>query len=91
MLEWMEPVCCFCGWVPPPYVHLAFTHMMNETRPSPFFTLFRFRVLCWTQTEEQKWGRPGNKAIHTVWTCTYMYDCTVCSCILWVTGSTCSK
>jgi len=29
---------------------------ISETRPSPFFTLFRFRVLYWTQTEEQKTG-----------------------------------
>ena len=29
---------------------------MDETRPSPFFALFRFRVLYWTQTDEQKTG-----------------------------------
>ena len=34
---------------------------MNETRPSPIM-LFHFRVLYWTQTEELKWGRPGNEA-----------------------------
>ena len=44
-------------------VHLAstlcppdVTHVMNETRSSPFFPLFRFRVLYWTQTKEQKTG-----------------------------------
>ena len=35
---------------------------MNETRPSPFFALFRFHVLYWMQTEELKRGRPGNEA-----------------------------
>ena len=39
-------MCCFCGWTPPPYVHLASTlhppdiiRVMNETRPSLFFGL----------------------------------------------------
>ena len=31
--------------------------VMDETRPSPFFALFRFRGLYWTQTEEQKTGK----------------------------------
>jgi len=30
------------------------THVINETRPSPFFAFFRFRVLYWTQTEEEQ-------------------------------------
>ena len=33
---------------------LVSTHVMDETRPSPFFALFRFRIL--TETEEQKMG-----------------------------------
>ena len=33
------------------------THVMDETRPSLFFTLFRFRVLYWMQTEKQKLGK----------------------------------
>ena len=44
-----DPVRCFCGWAPPPYVDLMstsrppdITHMMNETRPSPFFAVFHF-------------------------------------------------
>ena len=51
-----EPVRCFWGWVPPRYVHLMFIHVMDETRPPPFFALFRLSVLYWTQTEEQKTG-----------------------------------
>ena len=39
-----------------PATSIDVTHVMDETRSSPFFTLFRFRVLCWTQTEEQKMG-----------------------------------
>ena len=42
----------YTGWSPPPYVIIVstscppdVTHVMNETRPSPFFALFRFRVL----------------------------------------------
>ena len=60
---------CYTGWSPPPYIIIAstlrppdVTHVMDETRPSLFFALFHFRVLYWTQTEEQKRGRPGNKA-----------------------------
>ena len=34
----------------------ASTHVMDETRPSPFFALFHFRLLYWTQTDEQKTG-----------------------------------
>ena len=36
----------------------------NAPRPSPFFALFRFHVLYWPQTKEQKktkTGEPGNK------------------------------
>ena len=33
-----------------------------EAEERPVFALFRFRVLYWTQTEELKRGRPGNKA-----------------------------
>ena len=35
---------------------------MDETSFSPFFTLFCFCVIHWTQTKEQKQGRPGNEA-----------------------------
>ena len=59
----------YTSWSPPPYVIFAstsrppdVTHVINETRPSPFFALFRFRVLYWTQTKELKRGRPGNEA-----------------------------
>ena len=31
-------------------------HVIGVPRPSPFFMLFRFRVLYWMQTEEQKMG-----------------------------------
>ena len=34
-----DPVCCFCSWSPPPYVFSRppdVTHVMDETRPSPF-------------------------------------------------------
>jgi len=31
-------------------------HVTGVPRPSPFFALFRFRVLYWTKTEEQKTG-----------------------------------
>ena len=59
----------YTGWSPPPYVIFTsnsrppdVTHVMNETRPSPFFALFRFHVLYWMQTKEIKWGRSGNEA-----------------------------
>ena len=45
----------------PPYVHLAFTKRHSRdrcSRPSPFFALFRFRVL----SKNKKRGRPGNEA-----------------------------
>ena len=35
---------------------------MRVPRPSPFLPLFRFRVLYWAKTKEQKWGRTGNEA-----------------------------
>ena len=31
-------------------------HVIGVPRPSPFFVLFRFHVLYWTQTKEQKTG-----------------------------------
>ena len=45
-------------------------HMIGIPRPSPFFTAFPHPpyiihvtgILHWTQTEQQKWGRPGNEA-----------------------------
>ena len=43
------------------------THVINETRPSPFFALFRFRVLYWTQTEEQKNGGGLGTRLGIVW------------------------
>ena len=40
-----DPVCWFCDWTPPPYIHFASTsrpsdviQVINEPRPSPFFT-----------------------------------------------------
>ena len=57
---------CYTGCSREPYVIIVstshppdVTHMMNETKPSPLFTLFRFRVLY----EELKRGRPGNEPI----------------------------
>ena len=44
---------------PPP----TSTKCHSRDRCSPFFALFCFRVLYWAQTEEQKWGRPGNEAM----------------------------
>ena len=42
---------------PSPYIHPASTHVMNETRPSLFFAVFRFvYILYWTQTIKQKNG-----------------------------------
>ena len=43
--------------------HLTSTSC-NRCYPSLFFFLlfFRFHVLYWTRTEEQKWGRLGNEA-----------------------------
>ena len=76
-----------CGWSPPPYVnfvstsrpprvHLASTwhHAINETRPSPFFALFRFRVLYWTKTEAHKTGEAGDKANNYVYHCQLKSD-----------------
>ena len=37
-------------------------HVIGVPRPSPFFALFGFHVLYLMQTEEKKWGRPGNEA-----------------------------
>ena len=55
---------CYTSWSPPPYVIIVstsrppdVTHVMNETRPSPFFALFRFRVLHWNKARLQ--GSPG--------------------------------
>ena len=31
-------------------------HVIGVSGPSPFFVLFRFRVLYWAKTEEQKMG-----------------------------------
>ena len=38
-------------------------HMVSVLRPSLFTPLFRFHVLYWKQTEEQKRGRSRNEAI----------------------------
>ena len=63
------------GWSPPHYIIFVstsrppdVTHVMNETRPSPFFALFRFRVLYWTQTEEHKTGEAWERG-YTICTC----------------------
>ena len=58
----------FTSFTRPPDV----THVMDETRPSPFFALFRFRVLYWTQTEEQKTGEAwewGYQNVGSLWPC----------------------
>ena len=52
-------------WALPSSVHLAVTlrHSHDWSQALPiFFPLFRIRALYWTQTEEQKRGRPGNEA-----------------------------
>ena len=58
------PLPLMSFWRPPDV-----THRMDETRPSPFFAVFCFRALYWTQIKEQKNGgglgtrlpsRPGN-------------------------------
>ena len=41
---------------------LDIIYVLNETRPSPFFTMSFTFVLYWMQTKEQKWRRPGNEA-----------------------------
>ena len=59
----------YTGWSPPPYIIIAstsrppdVTHVMDETRPSPFFTLFRFRVLNANRRTKTR-EAPGNEAI----------------------------
>ena len=60
-----DPVCCFCGWSPSPLHHFrvplvsTWHHSCDEwDQAFPSFC-----ALSWTQTEEQKQGRPGNEAI----------------------------
>ena len=65
--------------VPSPYVIFASTsrppdvaHVMNETRPSPFFALFRFRVLgecsaLWGEREGVIWS------ICVAWAVKYLF------------------
>ena len=57
-LEWAVTPLPLTSLSRPPDV----IHVMNETSPSPFFALFRFHVLYWTQTEGLKRGRPENEA-----------------------------
>ena len=52
----------YTGWSPPPTSLRVtscppdVTHVMNETRPSPFFALFRFRVLYVNANRRAKTG-----------------------------------
>ena len=61
---------CFAVWAPPPYVHLAppdVIHVINETRPSPFFAVSStsvYYVEC--KATNKKWGRPGNEASNSL-------------------------
>ena len=42
------------------------THVMNETRPSPFLAVSRFVYYTECKPKNKKWGRPGNEAIRGV-------------------------
>ena len=44
-------------------------HVTSVPRPSPFFALFRLRVLC--KLKNKKQGRPGNEAIARVCVCLF--------------------
>ena len=58
-----------------------------ETEDTAKNCIFYFRVLYWTQTEEQKRGRPGNEAIFLPFKCYLEYtNChyhIAMSCVLW--------
>ena len=56
---------------------------MDETRPSPFFALFRFHVLYWMQTEEQKRGGLGTRQVE----CSFCLMACVVPCLYWVITS----
>ena len=47
----------------PPYIHLAFTHVMDAPRPSPLFV--GLLLPCIVNTKVKR-GRPGNEAKVTV-------------------------
>ena len=47
---------------PSPYVHPASTHVINETRPSPFFAVFCLVYYTEHKLKNKERGRPGNKA-----------------------------
>ena len=56
------------GWSPPPYIIFAstsrppdITHVINKTRPSPFFVLFHLVVLYWIHTKELTGGGLGTR------------------------------
>ena len=58
----------------PPYVYLASTRRHSHDRYSQAFPVFHALALpCITKTEEQKRGRPGNKAITAPCVSTYHY------------------
>ena len=40
-------------------------HVIGVPRPSPFFALFRFRVLYWMRTKEQKTGEAWERGYKT--------------------------
>ena len=53
----------------PNWLHTISVTSFPGLPPSLFFSLclFHLHVLYWTQTEGQRWGRPGNEATTLVW------------------------
>ena len=72
-----------CGWSIPPYVIIVstsrppdVTHVMNESRPSPFFALFRFRVLYLNANRRTKTG----EAAGAIWGRAWKGKLIICHC-----------